>query len=276
MAFPLAERPVAAADHPYVALGGVWNTPPGPSLLGQDPAPVRSLWQFGAHICHSSAERNDGGVVVAPPPSAAGSIVLSPHGNGRFAAEGGAVSPLLIAGLREWFGPGGRRIGSTLVGPSVAAAPEFTALVDLQADCAFLVDGAHAGGLSAFVVRLSSSGRPVLASALSVMSPTPDAPLDRPLRGTRLGFSELADRLPWTSLPMDAAQASVVLLGGWQPLRLERVDGQLVMPLPRDMFLWVVRRWIHVDRFYYYLECQQPDGVWRSAVDWFVLDPELP
>ncbi|MFY9343377.1 MAG: hypothetical protein WAT39_12850, partial [Planctomycetota bacterium] len=136
--------------------------------------------------------------------------------------------------------------------------------------------GTQSGGLRTFVVRLLGGAAPVPALAVEVLPPAPGAPLDRPLRGARLGWAELPQRLPWTSLPADAepGSVSVALLGGWRSLRLNRVQDQLVTPLPVDLFLFEMRRWIHVDRFYYYLECRRPTGVWRSAADWFVLDPE--
>jgi hypothetical protein len=249
---------------------------------------VRSLWQFGARICHATVDRQDGGLFVVPPPAATAPVVFVADGDDRFSVRGGAVSPLAIAGLRvtantafdrgevAWCGPHGERLGSAAIGPAATAGAGFAAPVDLGANFAFLNDGTHLGGLRTFVVRLFGNEQPVAATALQSLPPTPGVPLDRPLRGAKLGWADVQHQLPWSSLPADAGAASVVLMGGWQPLRFERVDGQLTSPLPMRLFLDYLRRWIHVDRFYYYLECHQPQGVWRSAIDWFVLDPEQP
>ncbi|HZN41870.1 MAG TPA: hypothetical protein VFD82_23905 [Planctomycetota bacterium] len=288
--FPLAERPVASADHPFVALGGTLFDEGGRSLLARDPAPTRALWQHGARICHAVKGRDDGSVFVVPGPAETPPVVLVAQGDGRFTMSGGPVSPLAIAGLRvraeaafergelEWLAPDGARLGGVALGRAVADANGWSAAVDLRDSIEFLHEGVHFGGLRTFVVRLLAGGAPVAARALEVLPPTAGAPLDRTLRGARLGYAELADRLPWTSLPADAEpdSASVVVLGGWRPLRLDRVQGRISRLPPIDVLLRELRRWIHVDRFYYYLECRRPSGVWRSAVDWFELDVEAP
>jgi hypothetical protein len=290
MTFPLAERPLASADHPFMALGGAMQSVGGRWLLARDPTPVRAMWQQGARICHAVNGRDDSGVFVVPTPGETAPIVLESHGDGRFTTRGAAVSPLAIAGLRvgaaaafergelEWLAPDGARLGAVELGAATAAGSGWSAQVDLCHHFEFCLHGLHNGGLHTFVVRLTGGGAAVPARTLEVVSPTPGAPLDRTLQDARVTWAELADRLPWTSLPADAepGSESVVLMSGWRPLRLDRVQGRLTTPVAMWPFLLALRRHVHVDRFYYYLECRRPSGVWRSAVDWFVLDTDAP
>ena len=53
---------------------------------------------------------------------------------------------------------------------------------------------------------------------------------------------------------------------------MDRIDGRLLTPLPMDVLFGELRRWVHVDRFYYYLECRRGTETWRSAIDWFEFD----
>ncbi|HEU4420622.1 MAG TPA: hypothetical protein VFT55_16910, partial [Planctomycetota bacterium] len=289
MTFPLAERPLASADHPFVWLGGTLHEAGGRWFLAHDPTPARVMWQQGARICHA-AKSHDAGIYVVPTPAETPPVVLEAQGAGRFVPRGAAVSPLAIAGLRvcaaaafergdvEWLAPDGTRLGAVELGAGTAADSGWSAQVDLRHDFGFFRDGLQNGGLSTFVVRLTGGGGPVAVLALEVLSPAPGAPLDRTLRGARVSWAGLAARLPWTSLPADAepGSESVVLLNGWRPLRFDRVQGELTSPVPMWLFLDALRRFVHVDRFYYYLECRRPSGVWRSVVDWFVLDTEAP
>ncbi|HEU4420677.1 MAG TPA: hypothetical protein VFT55_17190, partial [Planctomycetota bacterium] len=206
MTFPLAERPLASADHPFVALGGTLQDAGGRWLLAHDPTPARVMWQQGARICHA-AKGHDGGLCVVPTPAETAPVVLEAHGAGRFAPRGAAVSPLAIAGLRvcaaaafergevEWLAPDGARLGAVELGACTAADSGWSAQVDLRHDFGFLRDGLQNGGLRTFVVRLTGGGAPVAVLALEVLSPEPGAPLDRTLRGARVAWAGLAARL---------------------------------------------------------------------------------
>ncbi|HEX5053106.1 MAG TPA: glycosyltransferase family 39 protein [Planctomycetota bacterium] len=288
MAFPIVETPLASADHPFVSLCHSFHGVGVRWLLEREVGPMRTMWQHGARLCYWSTRFTQGQLALVPSPQETGPIELLPGADGTFLVQGGAASPWPIAGVRvasaapfaggelTWLGAQrGEDTGVVQIGRAQRGVHDWFAEVDLSEDFDFLIRGAIGKGIVGFSATLvPTSAETALATALQVIAPVPGAPLSSPLRGARLTFGELLERPLWSSVPADAesGSAAIVLMNGWCPLRIPFVDGRLRPLLDLSVVSFELRRWIHVDRFYYYLECRHGGRAWRSAVDWFVLD----
>lgn len=287
MSFPLAETPIAAADHAFVALNASLEGEADRWALRRDTGPLRAMWWQGARLAYWSAARTAGVLEFVPPPEHHQPRVLDAGDDGRFLVRGEPASPWAIGGVRvtsdaefasgelTWFVPSAAPHGAPLpIGAARWSGATWTAEVDLEQDWDFLQQGIAADGIGGFQVSLTAptAAAPVKARAVEIVPPRSPAPIAEPLRGRTLPLADLAARLPWSELPAPHESASVVLMNGSLSLRLELHEGRLITPLDIALLTRELRHWLHVDRCYYYLECRRAGRLWRSAVDWFVLD----
>lgn len=287
MTWPIAETPVASADHPFVSLASTLGPQGDRWMCSREAGPWRALWQHGAVLCYWWHGRTDDELRVVPKPSAP--IELRANGGGAFALVDAAAGPWPITALTvvadgpfergelEWLDARGAVGGRFAIGAGAGTEMGWVANVDVGADLNFLVE-ATLDGLAGFRAALAPVGeRAVTATAMCVIGPGAVEPLAEPLRGASASLLELAQRIA-PSVPGDAdpRSTSVVLLTAYCPLRFDFAGGRLVTALPFEVIATELENWIHVDRCYYYVECRRQGRPWRSAIDWFVLDWQGP